>query len=176
MVDGSGREAAMSQPGAELGAVVASQHSIASVEIGCEEVGIPEVVLEPGKGLCLTSCEAMHSLHHNCCSVNLDSCICNCTQCLQGSTRQAVYKRKSKEKTKPFGVNLRRSQVLYQAAQATSYIAYANTNSNSSLHWCQRLLCAMAVVGSGTAYGLMHANAVAMQAALHAAVAIGMRS
>ena len=38
VVDGSGRQAAMGQPGAELGAVVAAQHSIASLEVGGYEV------------------------------------------------------------------------------------------------------------------------------------------
>lgn len=52
----------MRQPRTELGAVVPSQHSIAGLEVGCQKVSVPQVVLEPRQSLCFTSLEAMHSL------------------------------------------------------------------------------------------------------------------
>lgn len=62
MVDGSGRQVSMRQPRAEFGAVVPSQHFIASLKVSCQKVGVPQVVLEPCQSLCFTSLEAMHSL------------------------------------------------------------------------------------------------------------------
>ena len=62
VVDGSGRQAAMGQPGAELGAVIAAQHPIAHLEVGCHQVCVPQVVLEPCKRFCFASFEAVHCL------------------------------------------------------------------------------------------------------------------
>ncbi len=66
MVYSPGRQIAVRKPGAELGAVVPSQHAVSGLEIFGQQVCVPEVVLEPSQSLCFTSLEAMYSLqeHH----------------------------------------------------------------------------------------------------------------
>ena len=64
MVDGSGGQAAVRQPGTELGAVVAAQHAIASLEVVGQQVCVPQVVLQPCQGLRLAPLEAVHCLSH----------------------------------------------------------------------------------------------------------------
>lgn len=66
MVDGPGREAAVGQPGTELGAVIAAQHAVASLEVVGQQVCVPQIVLQPCQGFCLASLEAVHCLKRTC--------------------------------------------------------------------------------------------------------------
>lgn len=62
MVDGPGRQAAMGQPGTELGAVVPAQHAVARLEVVGQQIGVPQVVLQPCQGFGLAPLEAVHCL------------------------------------------------------------------------------------------------------------------
>ena len=62
VMDASGGQVAVGQPGAELGAVVTAQHAVPGLEVGCYLVCLPQVVVQPLESLCLTTSETVHSL------------------------------------------------------------------------------------------------------------------
>ena len=47
MVYSPGRQVAVSKPGAELGAIVPTQHAISGLEVAGQQVCVPKVILEP---------------------------------------------------------------------------------------------------------------------------------